>query len=80
MIQNLEEVENRRLKVEEQAIEDRKRRAVEKSRFEMEQEVRAIERRIQLLAVLVFPVPAVAAAVLVVLVRAVRARRGRVRE
>jgi ABC-2 type transport system permease protein len=80
MIENLEAVENRRLEVARHNIEDQKNRAIEMSRIKMEQEVRRIQRRIQWISVLVFPVPAVLLALGVMGVRIRRSARMRVQE
>jgi len=57
MEKSLEETENRRLEVTRAAIEDAKKRAIEESQAEMELAVRAIQRRIKWLAVVLPPVP-----------------------
>jgi len=57
MVKSLEETENRRLQVRRAAIEDEKKRAIEESQAKMELEVRAIQRRIKWLAVVLPPVP-----------------------
>ncbi len=79
-MQNLEEVENRRLEVEKTNIEDRKQREIERSRYRTEQEIRAVEQQIRWMSLAVFPVPAFALALLVLAVRKARAWRAAVQE
>ncbi len=57
MTSSLEEVENRRLAVIKSAIEEDKKRAIEKSQSDMETAIRAIQRRIKMLAVALPPIP-----------------------
>ncbi len=58
MISNVESVENRRLTVARQGIEDEKQRQIETARSEMENSIRGIQNTIKLLAVALPPVPA----------------------
>lgn len=57
MLRNLENVENRRLDVQEATIEQAKQRAVAKARAEMEMAVNGIQRRIKWWAAVLPPIP-----------------------
>jgi ABC-2 type transport system permease protein len=74
MLQNLSEVENRRLTVARTRIEDERGRRIEASRADMETAVRAIQSTIKLAAVVLPPIPAF---VLFLVVSARRLRRER---
>jgi ABC-2 type transport system permease protein len=76
MISNVQSVENRRLTVARQTIEDEKQRQVEASRAEMESSIRAIQNTIKLLAVALPPVPAIVLFVIFSLRRLARERAG----
>lgn len=76
MIANVENVENRRLAVARQNIEDEKQRQIEASRAEMENSIRRIQNTIKLLAVALPPVPAFVVFVLVSARRLARERIG----
>ncbi|MCS7023799.1 MAG: Gldg family protein [Bryobacteraceae bacterium] len=65
MIANVQSVENRRLSVARSNIEDEKQRQVEASRAEMESSIRGIQNTIKLLAVVLPPIPALLAFLLV---------------
>lgn len=80
LIENLQEVENRRFEVEKRNIDDRKKQAIERSRYNYEEEVRSIHSWIQRLSIIVFPIPLAAVTLLVFLSGAIRARTGRVQE
>lgn len=58
LIANVQSVENRRLAVARQTIDDEKQRQIEASRSEMEASIRGIQNTIKLLAVALPPVPA----------------------
>ncbi|MBI3208867.1 MAG: Gldg family protein [Candidatus Solibacter usitatus] len=58
MISNVQSVENRRLTVARQNIEDERQKQIETSRSEMENSIRGIQNTIKLLAVALPPVPA----------------------
>lgn len=79
-MQNLEEVENRRLEVEKTNIEDRKQREIERSRYRTEQEIRAVEQQIKWMSLFVFPVPAFVLALLVLAGRKALTWRATVQE
>ncbi len=76
MVRNLEEVENRRLEVEKQKIDDEKESQVEKSKSTMEGSIRAIQKRIRVLAVLLPPIPALAIGLLIFMARIKREGMG----
>jgi len=76
MIQNIQSVENRRLTVARQTIEDEKQRQIENSRAEMENAIRGIQNTIKLLAVALPPVPAFLVFLLVSARRLARERIG----
>jgi ABC-2 type transport system permease protein len=65
MISNVQSVENRRLTVARSNIDDEKQRQVEASRAEMENSIRGIQNTIKLLAVVLPPIPALLAFLLV---------------
>ncbi|MBL8231566.1 MAG: Gldg family protein [Bryobacterales bacterium] len=65
MISNIQSVENRRLTVARSNIDDEKQRQVEASRAEMESSIRGIQNTIKLLAVVLPPIPALIAFLLV---------------
>jgi ABC-2 type transport system permease protein len=75
MINNLQNVENRRLQVARKNIEDEKQRQIERSRADMESSIRGIQNTIKLLAVVLPPIPAF---VLFVLVSLRRLRREKI--
>jgi ABC-2 type transport system permease protein len=75
MINNLQNVENRRLQVARKNIEDEKERQIERSRADMEASIRGIQNTIKLLAVALPPIPAF---VLFVLVSLRRLRREKI--
>jgi ABC-2 type transport system permease protein len=75
MINNLQNVENRRLQVARKNIEDAKERQIERSRADMEASIRGIQNTIKLLAVVLPPIPAF---VLFVLVSLRRLRREKI--
>ena len=75
MINNLQNVENRRLQVARKNIEDEKGRQIERSRADMEASIRGIQNTIKLLAVALPPIPAF---VLFVLVSLRRLRREKI--
>ncbi len=58
MINNLQNVENRRLQVARKNIEDEKERQMERSRADMEASIRGIQNTIKVLAVVLPPIPA----------------------
>ena len=60
MIQNQQQVENRRLTVARKNIEDQKQRLVERSKAAMETSIRRVQSSIKLAAVALSPVPAFA--------------------
>ncbi|MBI3679335.1 MAG: Gldg family protein [Acidobacteria bacterium] len=76
MISNVQNVENRRLVVSRQTIEDEKQRQIEGSRAEMENSIRGIQNTIKLLAVALPPVPAFVVFLLVSARRLARERIG----
>ncbi len=75
-VKNLEEVENRRLEVERQRIDDEKEARIGQSKATMESAVRAIQKRIRVVAVLLPPIPALVIGLLVFLVRIKREGMG----
>jgi ABC-2 type transport system permease protein len=75
MINNLQNVENRRLQVARRNIEDEKERQIERSRADMESSIRGIQNTIKVLAVALPPIPAF---VLFVLVSLRRLRREKI--
>jgi ABC-2 type transport system permease protein len=75
MINNLQNVENRRLQVARKNVEDEKGRQIERSRADMEGSIRGIQNTIKLLAVALPPIPAF---VLFVLVSLRRLRREKI--
>jgi ABC-2 type transport system permease protein len=76
MLLNVQEVENRRLSVEKTNIEDQKQRRVLAAKGEREREIRKIENRVRIVAMLVPPLPALALALVVFLSRRGRENRG----
>jgi ABC-2 type transport system permease protein len=58
MLSQLEGVANRRLEVEKVNIEDQKRKKIQESKADMEQQVRQIQNRIRTLAIALPPLPA----------------------
>jgi ABC-2 type transport system permease protein len=76
MIQNIQSVENRRLTVARQTIDDEKQRQIENSRAEMENAIRGIQNTIKLLAVALPPVPAFVVFLIVSARRLARERIG----
>ncbi len=54
---NLQEVANRRLEVEKANIEDQKRKKIQESKAEMEQQVRGIQNEIRAVAIILPPLP-----------------------
>ena len=76
MVANLQQVENRRLAVARSNIEDRKQQQIERSRADMETSIRGIQSTIQLLAVVLPPIPALALFVFVSLRRLRREKIG----
>ena len=60
MIQNQQQVENRRLSVARKNIEDDKQRLIERAKADMEGSIRAIQNTIKILAVVLPPIPAFA--------------------
>jgi ABC-2 type transport system permease protein len=76
MMANVQSVENRRLQVARTTIEDEKQRQIDLSRAEMENSIRAIQRTIKLLAVVLPPIPAVLLFLAVSLRRLARERIG----
>ncbi|MBI4908081.1 MAG: Gldg family protein [Acidobacteria bacterium] len=76
MISNVQSVENRRLTVARQNIEDERQRQIETSRAEMEHSIRDIQNTIKLLAVALPPVPAFIVFLLVSARRLARERLG----
>jgi ABC-2 type transport system permease protein len=72
----LQEVANRRLDVEKTNIEDEKRRKIQESKAETEQQVRAIQNQIRVLATFVPPMPALVLGLLVFFVRFGRENKG----
>lgn len=75
MVANLQQVENRRLAVARSNIEDRRQQQIERSRADMETSIRGIQSTIQLLAVVLPPIPAL---VLFVFVSLRRVRREKI--
>ncbi len=75
MVANLEQVENRRLAVARGNIADRRQQQIERSRADMETSIRGIRSTIQLLAVVLPPIPAL---VLFVFVSLRRLRREKI--
>ena len=69
MVANLEQVENRRLAVARSNIQDQRQQQIERSRADMETSIRGIQSTIQLLAVVLPPIPAFALFVFVSLRR-----------
>ncbi len=59
MLRGLTDVENRRLEMKEKEINDKKETAIERSRTEKEQAIKAIRKQIKFMAVLVPSIPAV---------------------
>ncbi|MEX2301817.1 MAG: Gldg family protein [Bryobacterales bacterium] len=76
MINNLQNVENRRLQVARKNIEDEKERQIERSRADMEASIRGIQNTIKVLAVALPPIPAFLLFVLVALRRLRREKIG----
>ena len=76
MINNLQNVENRRLQVARKNIEDEKERQIERSRADMEASIRGIQNTIKVLAVALPPIPAFVLFVLVALRRLRREKIG----
>lgn len=76
MIANLQSVENRRLAVARQTIEDERERQIEASRADMENSIRGIQNTIKLMAVAVPPIPAILVFLFVALRRLRRERLG----
>jgi ABC-2 type transport system permease protein len=76
MISNVQSVENRRLTVARQNIDDERQRQIETSRAEMENSIRGIQNTIKLLAVALPPVPAFIVFLLVSARRVARERLG----
>jgi ABC-2 type transport system permease protein len=76
MINNLQNVENRRLQVARKNIEDEKERHIERSRADMEASIRGIQNTIKVLAVALPPIPAFVLFVLVALRRLRREKIG----
>ena len=75
-LESLRQQEQRRLDVPKAGIEDEKRQKVEESRAVKEQQVRAIQNRIKLWAILLPPLPALLLGIGVFAVRAGRENRG----
>jgi ABC-2 type transport system permease protein len=75
-LQQLQDVENRRLDVQKANIEDEKRKKIEESRAVKEQAIRSIQSRIKLAAILLPPLPALLLGCVVFAVRAGRENRG----
>lgn len=75
MIRQMEDVENRRFEAAKKEIEDEKDAAIESSRTDKEQAVKAIRKRIKVLAVVLPPVPAVLICMAVFVQRLSGARR-----
>lgn len=80
MVENVREVENRRLEVKKQNIEDDKDSRVERSRIEKEVAISAIEHRIRLLSVLLPPLLPLAIGLWVFAVRVGRETQGVIQE
>ena len=76
MIDDVQAVENRRLKVARVTIEDEKQRQIDDSRAEMESSIRGIQNTIKLLAVILPPIPAVLLFLFVSVKRVARERIG----
>jgi ABC-2 type transport system permease protein len=76
MINNVQNVENRRLQVARKNIEDEKERQIERSRADMEASIRRIQNTIKVLAVVLPPIPAFILFVLVSLRRLRREKLG----
>ena len=76
MIDNVQAVENRRLKVARTTIEDEKERQIEDSRADMESSIRGIQNTIKLLAVILPPIPALVLFLFVSIRRLARERIG----
>lgn len=58
MVNQLQEVENRRLAVETTNIEDQKKAKIAESKMEMERQIRGIENRVRSFAIFIPPLPA----------------------
>ena len=76
MIDNVQAIENRRLKVAQTTIEDEKQRQIDDSRADMESSIRGIQNTIKLMAVILPPIPAVLLFLFVSLKRLARERIG----
>jgi ABC-2 type transport system permease protein len=76
MLDNLQQVANRRLDVEKANIEDQKQQKIQESKADMERHVRQIQNQIRTLAIAIPPLPALALGLLVFGARLRRENQG----